>query len=125
MYVPFQDAIHVPIEIEAISDYRLGDFMVPKISATAALDGNGHLVIGLVNLHAQEGTNVQMAIEGFEPVSASGRVLTGQAIDAHNDFDEPNRLAPSSIEVEISGADTVVSLPARSVTVLIIEGKSP
>jgi alpha-N-arabinofuranosidase len=37
MYKPFKDATFVPVELEAMGEYTLGEYSVPRVSATAAL----------------------------------------------------------------------------------------
>jgi alpha-L-arabinofuranosidase len=121
MYIPFQDATFVPLESGDTAEYVLGDVSVPHVSATAALTNDGKLAIGLVNLHARNPVDVTIGIEGFDAAKASGRVLTGSAIDAHNSFDDRDVVRPTSLSADIAGEDVNVSLPARSVSVIILE----
>src|SRR5690606_25973391 len=121
MYIPFQDATFVPLESGAMAEYVLGDVSVPHVSGTAALTNDGQLAIGLVNLHARNPIDVRIGIEGFDAAKASGRVLTGSAIDAHNSFDHRDDVRPTSLSADLAGDDVNVSLPARSVSVIILE----
>ncbi|MEJ2275037.1 MAG: alpha-L-arabinofuranosidase C-terminal domain-containing protein [Woeseiaceae bacterium] len=74
MYVPFQDATFLPVEPEDMTDYELGEVSVPHVSATAALTGEGELVVALVNLHARDAVDVDVELRGYAAASASGRV---------------------------------------------------
>jgi alpha-N-arabinofuranosidase len=118
LYVPFQDSTFVPLEHEDIPEYQLGDVAVPNVSATAARAANGDLLIGLVNLHANEAVEVTLSLEGFVAESASGTVLTGNAIDAHNTFEKPDQVKPAALEVALGKESLTVTLPARSVSVI-------
>lgn len=118
MYIPFQDSTFVPVEGGDTPEYRLGEVAVPRLSASSALTKDGNLVLALVNLHATEGIDVTAELEGFEATAATGRVLTGDAIDAHNTFDRPDAVMPQSMAVELEGDKVRVSLPARSVSVI-------
>lgn len=121
MYIPFQDATFVPLETGSIPGYELGDVSVPHVSVSSALTEDGRLVIGLVNLHSREAIDVSVGIEGFDADGAAGRVLTGDAIDAHNTFDDPDAVKPVSLAVDLDGDELNVSLPARSVSVVTLE----
>jgi alpha-N-arabinofuranosidase len=120
MYIPFQDSTYLPLTIEDVPAYSVGDVTVPQVSASSALTANGDLVIGLVNLHAQDAIDVTASIRGFGASAASGRVLTGDAIDAHNTFDHPDTVAPKALTVTLDSDQVRVSLPARSVSVLTL-----
>jgi len=120
MYIPFQDSTFVPLMSKGVPDYELGDVTVPQVSATSAITGDGQLVIGLVNLHAHDAIDVTVEIEGFEAGAASGRVLTGDAFDAHNTFDNPEAVTPTSLAATIDESELRVLLPARSVSVITL-----
>ena len=121
MYIPFQDATFVPLETGDMPEYELSGVSVPHVSATSALTSDGKLVIGLVNLHAEDAIDVSIDIEGFDAGGATGRMLTGGAIDAHNTFDNPGVVKPASLTVNLDGDEVTASLPARSVSVITLE----
>ncbi len=121
MYVPFQDSTFVPLESGDIPVYALDDVAVPQVSASSALTESGDLVIALVNLHATDAIEVAAAIEGYAAGSAVGRVLTGNAIDAHNTFDNPDVVTPQALAVELLKETVHVTLPARSVSVITLK----
>jgi alpha-N-arabinofuranosidase len=120
MYVPFQDATFLPVEHGEVPAYALGDLSVPHVSASAALGKDGDLIVALVNLHAREPIDVSVAVAGSEAGSAAGRVLTGDAIDAHNTFDAPDAVTPEELDVELGAEGFRVSLPPRSVSVVTL-----
>jgi alpha-N-arabinofuranosidase len=121
MYVPFQDSTFVPVEHVKIAEYRLGDVSVPNVSATAARAVNGDLLIGIVNLHADRAVDVTLSLEGMVAASASGTVLTGNAIDAHNTFEKPDQVRPAALEVGSGKGSVSVELPPRSVSVITVK----
>jgi alpha-N-arabinofuranosidase len=118
MYVPFQEATFVPVEDGEVPAYALGDVSVPQVSASSALTRGGDLVLALVNLHARDGIDVAVRVAGFEAAATSGRVLAGDAIDAHNTFDDPDAVKPAELAVDRGDGSFGVSLPARSVSVV-------
>jgi alpha-N-arabinofuranosidase len=121
MYIPFQDSTFVPLESGDVPAYELGEVSVPQVSATSALTSDGDLVVALVNLHARDAIDVSVSIDSFDADSASGRVLTGNAIDAHNTFDDPDAIRPARLELDLNDGKLRVSLPARSVSVIRLE----
>jgi alpha-N-arabinofuranosidase len=120
MYIPFQDATYIPLELGEVPDYELGDYSVPQVSATAAVTGEGQLVVALVNLHADEEIDIEADVDGFDAGGASGRVLTGDSIDAHNTFDAPDSVHPQPLDVELDDNEMSVTLPPRSVSIITI-----
>lgn len=121
MYVPFQDSTFVPVEHEQMPKYVRGDVSVPHVSITSALAADGKLLLALVNLHAEDSIDIGASIRGFEAVSATGRVLTGNAIDSHNTFDDPAVVAPVPLDVRLDQGEISSSLPPRSVSVITLQ----
>ncbi|WP_191621399.1 alpha-N-arabinofuranosidase [Marinihelvus fidelis] len=121
LYIPFQDATYLPLELDGVPDYEVGDVSVPHVSATAALTTDGKLAIGLVNLHASDAIDIDIDLEGFSADAAEARVLTGASIDAHNTFDSPETVKPTGLDVNLDGDSLEVSLPPRSVSVILLD----
>jgi len=117
LYKPFKDATFVPVAPKSMPNYELGEHSVPLVSASAALTEEGDLVLALVNLHASEAVDVDVKLDGFAAVAASGRVLTGDAIDAHNTFESPDMVQPRAWSVDLDGGFKA-TLPPRSVSVV-------
>jgi alpha-N-arabinofuranosidase len=117
MYIPFQGATHLPVEIQS-PRYSLDSVNVPVVSVTAARDTSGKLQVGLVNLDPKREAVVTANVNGAQVSGASGRVLTAKAMDAHNTFDAPEAVKPASISAKKSGGNLVLRLPPKSVTVV-------
>ena len=45
LYIPFQDATYLPLELDDVPAYEVGDVSVPHISATGALTTDGAMSI--------------------------------------------------------------------------------
>jgi len=114
MYKPFQGATALPVSYEA-PDYSHGDYTIPAISLSAAQTPDGKLVVALVNSDAKAAHAVD--ISAFGASGFTGRILTADAMDAHNTFEAPETVTPSPFEVE----GGVANLPPHSVVVLIEE----
>jgi alpha-N-arabinofuranosidase len=120
MYIPFQGATVLPATVQA-PDYSLGDVRVPSVSVTAARDTAGKLQLGLVNLDAKREATITVDVQGLQPKGAAGRVLTAKAMDAHNTFASPTAIAPVPIKARRSGSKLVLTLPAKSVSVVAVD----
>jgi len=120
MYVPFQDSTFVPVEHGEMPRYALGNVSVPHVSASSAISADGELLVALVNLHAGESIDVRVSIRGFDAAGATARVLTGNAADAHNTFDDHTVVVPVPLEVRFNQGRIDGSLPPRSVSVITL-----
>ena len=121
MYVPFQDSTFIPSSFESMPEYSLGDVSVPQVSASTAMSKEGDLILALVNLDPHEKAQITATVVGFAAQSATGSVLTADAMDAHNTFDEPETVKTAPISVNVQGGQVQLELPAKSVVVLTIE----
>ena len=91
---------------------------MPSVSVTAARDTAGKLHLGLVNLDPKREATVTLNTAGAEVKSATGRILTAKAMDAHNTFDAPQAVKPAPISAKRSGGKLVLRLPPKSVAVV-------
>jgi alpha-L-arabinofuranosidase len=120
MYVPFQDATVIPMQFDA-GTYSNGDIRLPRVDAIAARDSAGKLWLALVNIDATRAVTLTTAIDGASPRGASGRILAAAAVDSHNDFANPNRVAPKPYSGRVSGGRLQFDLPARSIAVVQVQ----
>jgi len=118
MYKVHQDAELLPVEFDS-PDYYFGGESIPQVSVSASVDAEGAVHLTLCNLSHTDSASIQCAIEGNRFASVSGRVLTDNALDAHNTFASPDRIRPSVLEgVELREGMLTVTLPPASVSVL-------
>ncbi|KAA9007546.1 alpha-N-arabinofuranosidase [Paenibacillus spiritus] len=121
LYKVHQDAERLPLDLEA-GVYTLdGKTEIPAVSGTASRDREGRIHLSLCNL--QHGSEAEVAIDlrGLETegLTVRGTVLAGDAIDAHNTFDQPDRVAPKTFEsFRLEGGGLTVTLPAMSIAAL-------
>jgi alpha-N-arabinofuranosidase len=121
MYIPFQDATFIPSKFKNMPRYKFGDYSVPSVTASAAKDKDGNLILALVNLDPHNEVNVSTNVNGGSAKTASGRVLTAAAMDAHNTFDAPEAIKPVSYTATAQNGKLVLTLPAKSVVVVTIK----
>jgi alpha-N-arabinofuranosidase len=118
MYSVHQDATMVPIDVQS-ETYAHGDYSFPAVSATASVDADGKLHISLSNASPHKEIAVSVFVRGYEGKNVSGRILAGESMNAHNTFEQPNRVQPKSFSGATRTADGLtVTLPKMSVVAL-------
>ncbi|MBI1299247.1 alpha-N-arabinofuranosidase [bacterium] len=118
MYSVHQDATMVPIDVQS-ETYAFDDYSFPAVSATASVDADGKLHISLSNASPHKDIAVSVFVRGYEGKNVSGRVLAGESMNAHNTFEQPNRVQPKPFSGATRTADGLtVTLPKMSVVAL-------
>lgn len=118
MYRAHHDAKSLPVELQC-SNYQLGDDKIPSVSVSASRDEAGAMHVTLCNLHAAEPARVTCTITGMKAASVSGRVLTASEMNAHNTFEKPDVVRPSTFEdAKLTGSGFAATLPPKSVVAL-------
>ena len=87
------------------------------VDASAARGADGRLYLALVNLDPHRPAHVTTGLSG----RATGRILTGPAMDSHNSFDAPNAVHPIPYSGSNEGGRLSFELPARSIAVVAIQ----
>lgn len=117
MYKPFQNSTLLPSELTA-PEYKLGDVAIPSVSTSAARMANGSIVLSLVNTDPNRPARVSVKIQGAAAKKISARVLTTDAMNAHNTFDSPETVKPAAFTGgKLKGDSWVFDLPSKSVVV--------
>lgn len=118
LYKEHQDATLLPIELEA-GAYRYGDEAIPALSVSASRNAEGAVHLTLVNLDPHQERIVHCRLEGMRPTRAEGRLLTAEAMDAHNTFEAPNRVRPVAFTAyRVADDGATLRLPAQSVVAI-------
>ena len=121
MYKVHQDAALLPVELTT-PDYKMGGKTVPSLHASASRDKAGRIHLSLVNLDPHHDLPVAVKLAGAEAKTVTGRVLTAASMDAHNTFENPDAVKPSSFAgFERKGGDIALALPAKSVVIMEIQ----
>ena len=121
MFKVHQDATVLPSE-NGPADYQIGDKKVPSVYVSASKDAGGHVDLSLVNARPDRAARVTINVGGITPKSVTGRVLTADAMDAYNTFDQPEAVKPAPFEGgEVAGNKLNVTLPAKSIVILRID----
>lgn len=116
MYIPFQDATSLPVELKDAPQLTQGDKSIPAISASAAIAKDGNTYLALANTDPDKVQEI--VLDAGKLRSASGELLTADAMDAHNTFAKPNALVPTPYKVKAKDGRLTIKLPAKSVMVV-------
>jgi alpha-N-arabinofuranosidase len=122
MYVPFQDATSLPVTLTNNTVYGWDGKGVPGISASAARARDGKLYVALVNTNPRDATDVTLDVAGQNATGVRGQVLTADAMDAHNTFQNPQAIKPAPFSAAASGGKMTIKVPAKAVMVVAVEG---
>lgn len=122
MYIPFQDATYLPVEISGLPRYQYADYSVPTISATAGRGTDGTYYVSIANLDPEEVREVELVLEQGAVRIASVQILTADAMDAHNTFESPRSVEPGAY-TEFSNPDgrLIFAQPAKSIVMIAFE----
>jgi len=118
LYTPWQNATSLPVTIDG-PRYRNGAVDIPAISVSAVRDTAGAVHVALVNVDPHRTLPVTVDLKGVRATAAAGRILTADAMDAHNSFEHPGAIAPKPFDAAtIAGGKLATRLPPKSVVVL-------
>ncbi len=121
MYKVHQGSKLVPIDVNS-GTYQNGSDTLPAISASASKDKKGKIHISICSLNPQSPAEFECALEGFQAKKVTGRILTADAMNAHNTFEKADAVKPAEFKgAEIKDGKILATIPAKSVIVLAIE----
>ncbi|MES2121015.1 MAG: alpha-L-arabinofuranosidase C-terminal domain-containing protein [Pseudomonadota bacterium] len=122
MYVPFQGATSLPVQVQA-PELASGAARLPAVDVTAAKGPDGATYVGLVNIAADEAATVQLTGgAGAAAGRISGQVLTAPAMDSRNRFGAAEEVHPRSFAgFSRQSGGLRVAMPAKSIVVLRID----
>jgi len=118
-YTVHHDAVLLPISVTRGGWYSLGIDSIPAVSASASRDKSGTIHVTMSNLDPNATRTVTVDIQGASATSATGRVISGDKMDAFNTFERPDVVTPATFTgARVANGQLTVTLPAHSVVVL-------
>ena len=87
LYKGHQDATLLDSYVET-TEIGTEEAQIPNLTQSASVDENGHVLITVANLSADDSQPLSVWVRGKEQAEVSIRMLSG-AMDAHNTFEEP------------------------------------
>nr|WP_217988301.1 alpha-L-arabinofuranosidase C-terminal domain-containing protein [Aliifodinibius salipaludis] len=111
----------LPLHLNA-EQYEYESESIPTVSATASKSDDGTVNLTVTNLHASELQEVTADIRGIDLSSVSeARILTADAVDAINTFDNPDNVSPQDYtDYDLKEGELTLRIPSKSVIVLRI-----
>jgi alpha-N-arabinofuranosidase len=121
MYKVHQDATLLPLDLKS-ADYAFEKDRIPAVSMSASRDKTGKIHVTLCNLDPRNANTVAIDLRGTKAARVSGRILTADAINAHNTFEKPDAVKPADFSAAKLTANGIeVRLPPMSVVVLELD----
>lgn len=118
MYSAHQDATMVPMDVRG-EYYEYAGYRVPAVSASASVDANGKLHITLSNSNPNKDITMKTFVRGMKVSKVQGRVLQGDAMNAHNTFEKLNQVQPKDFGgAKVFGEGVEITAPKMSVVVI-------
>ena len=100
-------------------DYGVGGHKIPAIHASASRADDGALTVNLCHFDPNRSASLSLDLHGFKAGEMTARVLSADAINAHNSFAAPDTLAPRDFTgFQISGDTVQLELPPMSLVTL-------
>jgi alpha-L-arabinofuranosidase len=101
----------------------------PVLSAGTTVDGQGRVNISLANVDLVNTRTIQVTLNSSKASYAvsTAQVITGPAKDSYNDFAQAEKVNIQTLPASscsISGKSLRVTLPARSVVMLVLTPQS-
>ncbi len=121
MYLPFQDATSLPVEIIA-PRLNSGANSFPAFNLSVARSKDGKLYVAVANLDAAKAQSIRLALGGWKAKSVSGQLLTHARMDARNVPGQPEVIAPVPFRgATLGGGALRLDVPAKSVVVVQLD----
>lgn len=121
MYLPFQDATVMPLDLNA-PIIRTSEGSFPGLSASAARARDGKTYVAIANLDLHDARRIHINLGDLRARSVSGEILTHAQMDAHNVPGEPEMISPHPYrEGRIVNGALLLNVPAKSVIVVRLD----
>ena len=122
MYLPFQDATVLPLDMASPMLTAAGEGDFPALSATAARGVDGRVRIAVANLDQDRPYAASIDLGTLAVTSISGQILTAAEADAHNRPGAPEAVTPVAYQAgRITAGRLLLDLPAKSLVVVSLD----
>jgi alpha-N-arabinofuranosidase len=125
MFTPHHDALLLPTELDP-GTYSYGGESIPALTVSASRDTEGRIHVTLANLDPNNPRTVTTRLSDSNVSGASGRILTSEAMNAHNTFEDPDAVKPGVFEgFRVADGVLTIEIPAKSVVALELRASAP
>ncbi len=113
-------SLRTEFSVPAVGGRPAAETALPGLSGSASLRGKT-LVLTVVNPHARETVESEIAVRGASVASGQVRVLRADDIHAHNTFEAPRAVEPAGGTLKGGGPTILHRFPPASVTKLELQ----
>jgi alpha-N-arabinofuranosidase len=119
MYKVHQGATLLPAHVQSRS-YSYKNDELSALNVSASCDQDGKIHVSFCNLDPNNEEDVYCELRGDIQISqVSGRILTSTAMNAHNTFEQPDRVKPQQFDdFKLEKQGIALKLPPMSVVVI-------
>ena len=117
LYKAHMNAHRLPWDLDG-GVYAHGARSIPQVQASASRSGDGTVNVTVCNSSPHDGVELACHVSGVEFGTVAAQTVTGDAMDAHNTFDAPERVKPAPLAAHVSDGAASVTLPPMSVSLL-------
>ena len=122
MYKVHQGAQGIGVEIASpVAEFKVGaeKRTFPTLLGSASMSGKT-IHISVVNTDLHRAIEAQIDL-GMKVKGGKATVLTAKDIHAHNTFEKPNEVVPTTSPLSVSGSPLKHTFPPASITVLELD----
>lgn len=122
LYKPHQDAVAIPLDINApmLADAKGRPY--PAFDATASRAADGSVTITMTNPMLDMPHTVSLPLQGLPGKIAAAEVITAPDVHAHNTFDAPEAVKTEAFKgAKISRNTLTVNLPPLSIVSITLK----
>lgn len=122
LFRPHQDGERLAVSGDPPA-YSFGAETIPALSASASRGADGTVTLTLCNSLPDAALPLRIELDGgLVAERADGRLLTGDACDAHNTFESPDAVAPADMgRLPLRGGVLELDLPPHAVAALRLQ----
>ncbi len=120
MFKVHHDATLLPASLDT-PEYEFDGRTLPMLSVSASKSEQGKVHISIINIDPNQANQLTIDLRGAEPGSVTGRILTADATNSLNTFENPDQVKPLEFEVgSFKKGLLETTIPAKSIVVLEI-----
>jgi len=118
MFKVHQEAQLLSVDFES-PEYTYNGEKIPQLSVSSSLDKDGKIHVSICNLNPVQDIDIDIDIRGKTAKSVSGKILTSQAMNSKNTFEDSN-----NVKIDVFGNTQLENnhvkgkIPSKSVVVL-------
>lgn len=122
LYQAHQGALLLPCFLES-DQYTLHGRQMPQVNASASLTDDRKLLLTLCNVSPHSEAEMHCELQGMQVSEVAGTILTADEMEAHNTFQNPERVKPTpfSHEIQFEAEKLAMVLPPMAVCAFEIQ----